>query len=383
MLSLLLAIIYLAFISLGLPDALLGSALPVMGKELNLNLSAAGYVSMIISAGTVASSLLSDRLTRRFGTALVTAGSAAVSALSLLGFSRARGLLDLCLLSVPYGLSAGAVDAALNSFIALHFKSRHMNWLHCFWGVGATLSPYIMGYALGGGFGWRNGYSWVFFLQTGMTAILFCTLPLWKRAKLGQTKVQTKTEAFSLRHVLTLPGVPASLTAFFCYCALESTAGLWSASFLVTKTGLSAEKAASCTSLFFLGITLGRFFSGFVSDRIGDKGMVRAGVALMGIGALLILLFPKSELLAVTGLLIMGVGGAPYYPSLIHSTPEMFGKTHASAVMGLQMASAYVGSCLAPPLFGVLAQHLSLSLLPLYLILLVFLMGILTERATN
>lgn len=380
MVSLLLTVIYLAFVSLGLPDALLGSALPVMGREIGLTFSQAGLVSMIICGGTVAASLGAERLTRRFGTALVTAASAAVSALSLLGFSAANSFFHLCLLAIPYGLAAGAVDAALNSFVALRYKSRHMNWLHCFWGVGATVSPYIMGYALGGGFGWRSGYFWVFLLQAGMTGILLFSLPVWKRVAPEKQAGASEKENFSLWRTACLPGVPASLTAFFCYCALETTTGLWATSFLVSKTGLNEENAAACTSLFFLGITLGRFLSGFVADRVGDRGMVRIGVCLMGLGTLLILVFPEQPILSVLGLLITGVGGAPYYPALIHSTPVLFGTERASAIMGLQMASAYVGSALAPPLFGILAEGFSLSLLPAYLLVLVLGMAILTER---
>lgn len=383
MYSLLLAFIYLAFISLGLPDSLLGSAWPVMGRELGLNLSLAGYVSMLVSAGTVAASLISDRLTRRFGTALVTAVSAGISALSLLGFSLANSFPALCLLAVPYGLSAGAVDAALNAFIALYYRSRHMNWLHCFWGVGATFSPYIMGYAIGSGHGWRSGYETVFVLQAGMTALLFLSLPLWRRAVTEERGQAAAKKPLSLWRTVRLPGVTSSLAAFFCYCALETTTGLWAASFLVSEAGLSAEGAARCTSTFFLGITLGRFVSGFVSDRVGDKGMVRIGVALMGLGTGLILCFPAEPVLCVAGLLITGVGGAPYYPSLIHSTPERFGEERAGAVMGLQMASAYVGSSLAPPLFGLLAEGISLSLLSAYLFTLVLLMGILTEMGNR
>ena len=231
-----------------------------------------------------------------------------------------------------------------------------------------------------GGYGWRSGYHWVFLLQAGMTAILFLSLPVWKRVAPERREPEAAKEKFSLWRIACLPGVPASLIAFFCYCALETTTGLWATSFLVSKTGLTAEDAATCTSLFFLGITLGRFLSGFVADRVGDRGMVRAGVCLMGLGTLLLLAFPEHPILAVAALLVTGIGGAPYYPALIHSTPVLFGEAHASAVMGLQMASAYVGSALAPPLFGLLAEGFSLSLLPLYLVILVLGMAILTEK---
>jgi len=384
MYSLLLAIIYLSFISLGLPDSLLGSAWPVMSGEIGASLSLAGPVSMIISAGTVFASLFADRLTQRFHTRNVTAFSVLITAVALLGFARVRSYPVLCLLAVPYGLGAGAVDAALNNFVALHYKSRHMNWLHCFWGVGATISPYIMSWAIGSARGWRVGYGSVSLLQFGMALILVLTLSLWKKVPFAHQAEDAEEGAhLTIGQALKMPGVKSSLIAFFSYCALETTAGLWASSFLVNIKGMEAASAAGFASLFYLGITLGRFVSGFVADRVGDKNMIRIGVALMALGVLMILFPVKSATLALVGLMVAGIGGAPYYPALIHSTPDHFGRENSHAIVGLQMASAYTGSALAPPVFGFLAQGISLTLYPWYLALFVILMGTLTEQANH
>lgn len=366
MAHLLLAIIYLAFISLGLPDALLGSAWPAMSVELGLNLSWAGIINFVISFGTILSSLFSGKLVRRMGTGMVTAVSVAMTALALLGFSRSSSFLQLCFWAIPYGLGAGSVDAALNGFVALHYKSRHMTWLHCFWGVGATMGPYVMSLCLTGGLGWSSGYGIIGLFQVLLTVGLFFSLPLW-RGK-GQS---TDSEVIGLgpRGVLSLPGAKAIMAAFLCYCALETTTGLWASSFLVLHHGFSVEDAAARASLFYLGITLGRFLSGFIIDRLGNVKMIRCGVAILGVGVLLLLL-PLGGPAALAGLLLVGLGCAPIYPSFMHQTPHNFGREHAQAVMGLQTASAYVGTSFLPPLFGFLAGKIGIGLFPIYLILL-------------
>lgn len=370
MTHLLLAIIYLAFISLGLPDALLGAAWPAMHASLGVDISWAGIVSMIISGGTILSSLLSGKLVRRMGTGAVTAVSVAMTAAALGGFARSGSFLQLCLWAVPYGLGAGSVDAVLNNYVALHYRSRHMSWLHCFWGLGATAGPYVMGLCLARGLGWGSGYGIIGLIQVVLAAGLFFSLPLW------QGKSQTadsKTQALGLREVLSLPGAKAILTAFFCYCALESTAGLWASSFLVLHRGFTPEMAASRASLFYLGITLGRLLSGFITDRFGDTKMVRYGLAVIGLGAALLLL-PIGAPAALAGLLLVGLGCAPIYPSFIHQTPDNFGRAQSQSIMGVQMACAYVGSSLMPPLFGFLAPWLGMGFFPVFLLL--FLAGI-------
>ena len=380
MFSLLLAIIYLAFISLGLPDSLLGSAWPVMRLDFGAELSFAGVISMIIAGGTIVSSLLSERMTRKLGTALVTAISVGMTAAALIGFSLSPSLFWVCLWAIPYGLGAGAIDAALNNYVALHYSSRHMSWLHCFWGVGASISPYIMGAALARS-GWQAGYRTIGLIQIALTALLFFSLPLWKKAVPEEEREEEeKRPLLGLRGALRIPGVPLILTAFFAYCGAETTAGLWSASFLVGVRAIAPEIAARFASLFYLGITAGRFLSGFVAERMGDRRMIRAGLGVMALGVGLILLPLASNLPALCGLVIFGLGCAPVYPSIIHSTPFNFGRENSQAIIGIQMASAYVGSTLMPPLFGLLAQRLSLRLYPLYLAVLTVLLFVMTER---
>ena len=379
MAHLLLAIIYVAFISLGLPDSLLGSAWPIMYGELGVAVSFAGIISMIIAGGTIVSSLFSDKLIRKFGTGMVTVISVGMTAVALLGFSASHSFWQLCLWGIPYGLGAGSVDAALNNFVALHYKSRHMSWLHCFWGVGATAGPYIMGLCLTGGLRWNAGYLSVGVIQVVLVAGLFLSLPLWRAKKATAGEAAVEHSGITLRETVKLPGAKPILMAFFCYCALESTTGLWASSYLVLHRGIHAQTAAKWASLFYLGITIGRFLCGFITDKLGDKTMVRLGqgVALLGVAALLL---PLGDLTALAGLLLIGLGCAPIYPSLLHETPENFGAHNSQAIMGMQMASAYVGSTLMPPIFGFLAEHVNVSLYPFYLVGFVLLMFFMVER---
>ena len=372
MLSLLLAIIYLAFISLGLPDSLLGSAWPVIHQEINVPLSWSGVIFMIISVGTILSSLLSDRLTHRLGAGKVTAISVATTCAALFGFSFCRSFPMLCLWAVPYGLGAGGVDAALNNYVALHYASRHMSWLHCMWGVGATTGPYIMGAALSGGLGWNAGYRAIGVMQLVLTAILFFSLPLWKAAD-GSAEKSDGGRALPLRGAVALPGAKSVMFCFFCYCATEQTVGLWASSYLVTARGVDAVTAARYGSLFFLGITAGRAVSGFITMKLNDTQMVRLGQGLIAAGILLLLL-PLENRFALTGLIVVGLGCAPVYPSLIHATPAHFGAAHSQAIIGIQMASAYVGTSLMPPMFGWVSARSTIRLLPVYLLALLFLM---------
>ncbi len=380
MVSLLLTIIYAAFISLGLPDSLLGSAWPIMQREFAVPVSYAGCVSMIIAAGTVTSSLLSDRLTKRLGTGKVTAFSVLLTALALFGFSASGSFWMLCLWAVPYGLGAGAVDAALNNYVALHFASRHMNWLHCFWGLGAALGPYIMGACLTHGMAWQSGYRMISVLQFILTAALFCTLPLWKKQSGNNPADADPKKPLGLKEIFRIPGVPFMLIAFFSYSAVEQTSVLWGSSYLVQYRGIEANLAASFASLFVAGITLGRFVSGFVSDRLGDRNMIRLGCGVIAVGALMILLPFDFDGLALAGLVLVGIGCAPTYPAIIHSTPANFGKDNSQAVIGVQMAAAYTGTTLTPPLFGLIAQYVSIGLYPVYLLLFGLLMFLMSER---
>lgn len=383
MVSLLLAVIYLAFIGLGLPDSLLGSAWPVMVGDLNAPLSYAGVISLIISCGTVVSSLLSDRLTRRWGAGLVTAVSVALTAGALLGFSMSNSFVAICLLAVPYGLGAGAVDAALNNYVAVHYASRHMSWLHCFWGVGATVGPYIMGWAIGRGNGWRMGYGSVALVQIAISVILFISLPFWKKRGVPDGQAEEGEAPIGLRDAVRIRGVKSILLAFFGYCAFEATAGLWASSYLVEYRGVDAETAANFASLFYLGITAGRFLCGFIADRFGDKRMIRLGIGIMLAGVTMVVLPLSTAALALAGLVVMGLGAAPVYPSVIHSTPTNFGKENSHAIVGIQMASAYVGTMVAPSLFGLLAQYINIALYPVYLAVFVLLQLLMTERVNK
>ena len=363
MVHLLLAVIYLSFISLGLPDALLGAAWPSMYGAFGVPLSYAGIISMIIALGPVVSSLLSDRLTRRLGTGRVTALSVGLTALALLGFSLSRSFWQLCLLAVPYGLGAGSVDAALNNYVALHYASRHMSWLHCMWGVGASVGPYIMGFALTGGHGWPMGYRWIALLQIVLTLILVISLPLWKRRSGGGPAEEAASRPLTLTQVFRIPGVKAAAACFFCYCSLEQTAGLWASSYLTLQRGIPAETAASFASLFFLGITAGRALSGFLTLALNDRQMTRLGIGFAALGTAALVL-PGGNAMALAGLVLLGLGCAPVYPCLIHATPGHFGAENSQAVIGVQMASAYVGTCLMPSLFGLIAAHVSPALFP-------------------
>ena len=380
MIQLLLIIIYLSFISLGLPDSLLGSAWPTMYPQLEVPVSYAGIISMIIAVGTVVSSLQSDRLTRRFGTGKVTAFSVATTAVALFGFSVSSRFWQLCLWAIPYGLGAGSVDASLNNYVALHYKSKHMSWLHCMWGVGASAGPYIMGFVMTRGGSWNGGYRSIALIQIVLTAILFCSLPLWKgRPQVTDEAGQEEAKPLSIKEVLKIRGVKEVLICFFCYCALEQTTGLWASSYLTLHKGVPAETAAGFASMFFLGITIGRALSGFLTMKLSDVQMIRLGQGLIGCGIVIILL-PLSAAVSLAGFVVIGLGCAPVYPCIIHSTPAHFGADRSQAIIGIQMACAYVGTCLMPPLFGLLANHLGIALLPGYLIVILALMVTMHER---
>lgn len=399
MTQLLLAIIYLAFISLGLPDSLLGSAWPTMYQQFGVPISYAGIISMIISAGTIVSSLQSDRLTKKLGTGKVTAISVAATAVALFGFSFSHSFWALCLWAIPYGLGAGSVDASLNNYVALHYESRHMSWLHCMWGVGATAGPYIMGIALSMGQGWNMGYRYIGIIQVVLTAILIFSLPLWKERKSPTENLQnaemeqllenvsekagtTSEKVLSLHEILKIAGAKEVMLCFFCYCALEQTAGLWASSYLTLHKGVSSETAAIFASLFYIGITVGRAISGFITMKLNDTQMVWLGQSIIALGIMAMVL-PGSNVLALAGLILIGLGCAPIYPCVIHSTPAHFGADKSQAIIGVQMAFAYIGILAMPPLFGVLASRISVALLPCYLFAILVVMVIMHELLTK
>lgn len=380
MISLLLPIIYLSFVSLGLPDSLLGSAWPVMRAEFDVSLSVAGIISMIICGGTIISSLNSDRLTRKLGAGLVTACSVAMTCIALFGFSTSNSVIMLCLWAVPYGLGAGAVDAALNNYVALHYSARHMSWLHAFWGVGASIGPYIMSACLADGNRWRGGYSSVSLIQLVLSILLFATLPIWKKKVSAQSEMDTvQAVPLGVAGALKIHGVAYMLTAFFAYCALEATAGLWASSYLVEYRSMDTESAARFASLFCLGMTAGRFLNGFIADRVGDRRLIRIGTLVM-IGGMCLMMIPAADIFALAGLIVIGIGCAPVYPSIIHATPDNFGRENSQAIVGIQMASAYVGSTFIPPVFGLIANYIHIALYPYFMTVFALLMLYMTER---
>ena len=389
MFSFLLLIIYLSFISLGLPDALLGSAWPIMHEELKVPLSYSGSVYMLISCCTILSSLKSESLNRRFGTGKITAFSVLLTALAIFGFSMSRSFYMLLLFAIPYGLGAGSVDAALNHYVALHYSSRHMNWLHCMWGIGASIGPYIMGFVLQRGFSWSKGYFLIGLLQAGLTFLLFLSLGLWKEkeedmndlVKVEMHEGEEGKKAMSFREILRIPGAKECIASFFFYCAIEQTIGLWSGSFMVYSLRIDAKLAASFVALFYFGITFGRFLAGIFSAKWKDEELILGGIAILFLG--IALLFPAGlsfgkqlfgmelrQVFVVLSLLFMGLGCAPIYPAIIHSTPYNFGAENTSALIGKQMASAYIGSLSLPPIFGVLAKNFGTGLFPFYAVVL-------------
>lgn len=383
MFSLLLVIIYIAFISLGLPDSLLGSAWPVMRVEFGVELSLQGIISMIISAATIVSSLMSDKLNRRLGTGKVVSISVLLTAVSLFGFSKANSVIMMYIIAVPYGLGAGAIDAALNNYVAVHYSARHMSWLHCCWGVGAAISPYIMSTCIAWNLGWRRGYLTVSVIQIVITILMFAALPLWKKD--GETDSEHKKESapMGILDVFKIKGVIYILAAFFCYCSFEWTTGLWTASYFKEYKGMSPEDAASYASLFYLGLTGGRFLNGFIANKLGDKLIIRYGLIITAVGIVMLLVPLGGMAFSVAGLLVIGVGCAPIYPSVIHTTPVYFGKENSQAIVGIQMACAYVGSTFMPYVFGVIAQNLSIGLYPLFLLFFIAATFFMTEILNN
>ena len=375
MYSFLLALIYLAFISLGLPDSLLGAGWPVMHTELGVSVSFMGIISMVISGGTIVSSLLSDKLTHKFGTRTVTVTSVLLTVAALFGFSFSGSFSMLIIFAVPYGLGAGAIDAALNNYVALHYKAKHMSWLHCFWGVGAIISPFIMSFALKN-LNWNGGYRIVGFIQLAIALLLLVTLPVWT---INKTESTADTKRVGLTAALKIKGVPFLLIGFFAYCAAEATAMYWASTYFTEVKGISGDRAASFAALFYIGITLGRFASGFITERLGDRRMILLGTGILACGIMILLIPVRSYMTAFAAFLVIGFGCAPIYPCIIHSTPANFGAENSGAIIGIQMASAYVGSTFIPPLFGLFGNAVGFSVMPVYLLAFFALMIIMTE----
>jgi fucose permease len=379
-----LILIYFAFISLGLPDSLLGAAWPVMQPGFAVPYSYAGIASMVISGGTILSSLLSGRVIKHFGTGKVTFVSVLMTAAALLGFSLAPSFVWILVLAVPLGLGAGAVDSGLNEYVAEHYQARHMSWLHCFWGIGAMTGPLIMAQLIAHNHSWRSGYQIIAILQFILVGVLFFSLPLWKKVgSAAGSEATSGVPALKKTHGLFFPlqirGVKIALVTFLFYCGVEATMGLWGSSYLVQVRGLDPATAAVWVSAFYGSITLGRLIAGFVTLKVSNKVLIRTGQGII-VGGVVLLLLPLSAIFALIGFGLIGLGCAPIYPSMLHETPVRFGKENAQLVMGFQMAVAYIGSTFLPPLFGFIASATSLSLLPLFLLVYVGLQLLSSER---
>ena len=379
MVHLLLAIIYLAAISLGLPDSLLGSVWPTIQQELGAPLSGAGLIYMIVTCGTITSSLMSERLTRRFGAGKVTAVSIAITAFAIFGNSISSEFWHLCLFAVPYGLGAGSIDAALNNYLATHYSSRYMSWFHALWGVGTIIGPYIFGFTLSAGLRWNYGYRYTAIIQAAIAAIVFLSLPLWKRQKPADAASEQVSKPLTLRETVCLPGAKEVFIAFFCYGAIEQTAALWASSYMVLHCGIDTVTAARYASMFYIGITAGRLVSGFFTIRFSDRQMIRFGMVLVGCGVFALFL-PLGVGVTLAGLILTGLGCAPIFPCIIHSTPDIFGADKSQAMIGVQMAACYLGIFVMPPLFGFIANSSNVSVYPVYLAAILVLMIVMYEK---
>lgn len=382
MIRVLLIIIYIAFISLGLPDAIMGSAWPMIHKDLNVPISYAGIATMIVSGGTIISSFFSEKVIRKFGTGKVTTFSVLLTASGLLGIYISPSFIWICLMGIPLGIGAGAVDSALNNFVALHYKARHMNWLHCFWGIGATSGPFIMSVYLLKDNGWRLGYATIGIIQAILVVCLFISLPIWRKFEAPNNNEEEKSSEVKVSILLKLPGAKTALISFLCYCAVELTTGLWASSFLVMNNGLSTERAAKWVSFYYLGITVGRFLSGFMAMKFNNKQMIRIGQVICILGAA-ILTLSLSESLQLAGLIAIGLGCAPIYPAMLHETPNRFGKELSQGIMGIQMATAYIGSTFIPPLFGTISQLIGFKFLPIFLLVFMVIMLVSSEHVNK
>ena len=379
----LLIIIYLAFIMLGLPNVL-GSAWPIMHIDLGVSAAHAGIISMILSGSTILAAFWCDKVTRHLGTSKVTLISLIVIAVSLIGFSKGNYFILLCLWSVPLGFGMGFIDATLNHIVALHYEAKHMNWLHAFWGVGAAIGPIIMSSFLLREGSWSAGYRFIGLIQIAFIIVFILTFKLWQKVKIVSNVASTDSEdheqeGSNFKNLIALPGVKQSLLVFFSYCAIEATFGLWASSYFVIVRNLTEETAALWVSLYFGGITVGRFMAGFLTMKLNHKKLIGLGSGLIGLGILILFLsVPESFLLLA--LFLIGFGCAPIFPSLIHETPNNFGAKHSQAIIGIQMAFAYMGSMLMPPLFGILAELINYRILPAYLALFLVLLVIMKKR---
>lgn len=379
MATLLLLVIYIAFIGLGIPDSLFGTAWPAIYTEFDLPISFASFVTVIISCGTIVSSMFSAKVINRFGTNKVSAFSTALTATALIGFSFSGNLWLLCLFAIPLGLGAGAIDTALNNYVAVHYSATHMSFLHCFYGIGVSVSPYIMSLVIGGKSGWRGGYQVAFIIQLCIALILIFTLPIWKKVHPQKVKEQDTVKTLSQKEIFKIPGVKTMCCLFITTCAIEYTCGSWGSTFLVEYKNMAADQAAKMVMFYYIGMALGRFLSGILATRLNSWQIIKIGQYVLG-GALLLLLLPLSSIVSAVGLFLVGLGNGPIFPNFNYLTPQNFGEDISQSVMGTQMASAYVGIMLAPALCGVLGQLINMRVFPVYLLAFYLIMIVATRK---
>ncbi len=388
MTTLLLIVIYITFIGLGIPDSLFGAAWPAIYTEFSLPISLGSCITILISITTMTSSLMSARLITRFGTPRVTAVSTALTAIGLLGFSLSGRFVFLLISAIPMGFGAGAIDSGLNNYVALHYKANHMSFLHCFYGIGVTISPYLMSVALGGEGGWRGGYRITFFIQLFVTAVTLISLPLWKKVgsrgmagvgNLDEADIEFRT--LKMSEMAKMPKVRAVWLLFLASTTIEFTTGVWGSTFLVNSRGMTAENAARIITFYYGGMALGRFISGILASRVSSWKIVKIGVCVLG-AALILMFFPVGKI-SGAALFLVGLGNGPFYPNLTHLTPTNFGADISQSVMGSQMASACIGTIILTPLFGVLAQNIGTGFFPVYLVIMYCLMIVYLIRMTS
>ena len=371
MATLILVIIFIDFIGLGVPDSLLGAAWPAIYPEFVLPVSTSSILSIINVCGTITSSLLSSRLINRFGTAKVTAVSTVLTAIALGGFSISKNIYFLCLFSVPLGLGGGAIDTALNNYVALHYKATHMSFLHCFYGIGVSLSPYLMSIALSKDNNWRLGYRYAFFIQLTISLITIISIPLWKKANTISTSgksEEVRSKNISLLKLAKMPTVRLVWIMFLCSCTIECTCGNWGSTFLVNSKGLTPKAAAQIITFYYIGMAIGRFLSGILAFRLSSWKIIHIGMGSVLI-AVILLVLPMPATVSGIALFMIGLGNGPVFPNLIHLTPKNFGKEISQSVMGSQMAAAYIGVMIFPPILGVLAQIFGMNVFPYYIAL--------------
>lgn len=370
MMTILLIIILISFLGVGVPDSALGTAWPAIYTEFNLPISIAGYITVTISICTVISSLFSATLVKKFGTGVVTAVSTILTVMALFGFSISNHVVFLFLCAIPLGLGAGSIDSALNGFVSLHYRASQVSFLHCFYGLGVAVTPYLMSLALHDGNDWRKGYQMVTLIQGIIAIVTVVALPLWKKVEKKQIEeAEEETKAVSFIELVKVPAIRWAGFVFLFSCAVELTSGAWSTTYFVETKHILPERAARVSILFYAGLTLGRLLSGILVETFGAWKMIWSSSFIILI-AIIGMSLPLPIGVCAVALFLIGLGVGPLFPNLTHLTPKNFGKEISLSVMGLQSAFSYIGIMVLPPLFGILADRCSTVIFPYYLFVL-------------